>query len=151
MGTENPVLGVNRKAFHNYQILEKFEAGLVLTGTEVKSAKEGRISLKDAYGVVKAGEVWLLNCHISPFSHGNIANHDPLRTRKLLLKKSEIRRLIGRTTERGLTLVPLRMYLKKGRIKCEIALAKGKKVHDKRETERRKTLDREMRQAVRER
>jgi SsrA-binding protein len=144
-------LAVNRQASHNYEFLEKFEAGVVLTGTEVKSAKEGLINLKDAYGAVKDGEVWLLNCHISPFSHGNIANHDPLRTRKLLLNRSEIRRLIGRTTEKGLTLVPTRMYLKKGRIKCELALAKGKKTYDKRETERRKTIDRETRQELSER
>lgn len=142
---------MNRQAFRNYELLERFEAGLVLTGTEVKSAREGRVNLKDAYGVVRAGEVWLLNCHISPFSHGNISNHEPLRPRKLLLKRLEIRRLIGRTTERGLTLVPLRMYLSKGRIKCELALAKGKKMYDKRETERRKTVEREARQAVRER
>ena len=145
------VLAVNRQASYNYQFLEKFEAGLVLTGTEVKSAREGHVSLNDAYGVVRSGEVWLLNCHISPFSHGNIANHDPLRSRKLLLKRSEIRRLIGRTTERGLTLVAVKMYLKKGRIKCEIALAKGKKTYDKREAERTKTIEREARQAVRER
>jgi len=145
------VLAVNRQASHNYEFLERFEAGLVLTGTEVKSAREGRVNLKDAYGLVKSGEVWLLNCHISPFSHGNFANHDPLRTRKLLLNRSEIRRLIGRTTERGLTLVPLKVYLKNGRIKCEIALAKGKKTYDKRETERRKTIEKEARQAVRER
>ena len=147
----SPALAVNRQAFHNYEILEKFEAGLVLTGTEVKSAKDGRINFKDAYGLVKSGEVWLLNCHISPFSHGNISNHDPVRARKLLLKRSEIRRLIGRTTERGLTLVPLRMYVKNGRVKCELALAKGKKTYDKRETERRKTIDKEARQAVAER
>ena len=145
------VLTVNRQASHNYQFLEKFEAGLVLTGTEVKSAREGHVSLNDAYGVVRSGEVWLMNCHISPFSHGNIANHDPLRSRKLLLKRSEIRRLIGRTTERGLTLVAVKMYLKKGHIKCEIALAKGKKTYDKREAERTKTIEREARQAVRER
>jgi SsrA-binding protein len=145
------VLAVNRQASHNYEFLERFEAGLVLTGTEVKSAREGRVNLKDAYGVVRSGEVWLMNCHISPFSHGNISNHEPLRSRKLLLNRAEIRRLVGRTTERGLTLVPLRMYLKKGRIKVEIALAKGKKTYDKRETERRKTIDREARQAVRER
>ena len=100
-------IAVNRQAFHNYELLEKFEAGLVLTGTEIKSAREGRVNLRDAYGLVKSGEVWLLNCHISPYSHGNYANHDPLRTRKLLLRRSEINRLIGRTTERGLTLVPL--------------------------------------------
>ena len=145
-----PVLAVNRPASHNYEFLDKFEAGLVLTGTEVKSAREGRVNLKDAYGVVRAGEVWLMNCHISPFSHGNISNHDPMRPRKLLLNRWEIRKLIGRTTERGLTLVPLKMYLKKGHIKCEIALAKGKKTYDKRETERRKTIDKEARQAVRD-
>jgi SsrA-binding protein len=144
-------IAVNRQAFHNYEILEKFEAGLVLTGTEIKSARDGRVNLKDAYGLVKAGEVWLLNCHISPYSHGNYANHDPERTRKLLLNKSEINRLIGRTTERGLTLVPLRFYLKDGRLKCELALAKGRKVHDKREVSRRKTIEMEAKQAVSER
>ena len=144
-------IAVNRQAFHNYEILEKFEAGLVLTGTEIKSARDGRVNLKDAYGIVKTGEVWLLNCHISPYSHGNYANHDPERTRKLLLKKSEINRLIGRTTERGLTLVPLRFYLKDGRLKCELALAKGRKVHDKREVSRRKTIEKETKQALSER
>jgi SsrA-binding protein len=144
-------ISVNRQAFHNYEILEKFEAGIVLTGTEIKSAREGRVNLKDAYGIVKAGEVWLLNCHISPYSHGNYANHDPLRTRKLLLNRSEINRLIGRTTERGLTLAPLKMYLKGGRLKCELALAKGRKVHDKREVSRQKTIERETRQALNER
>ena len=144
-------IAVNRQASHNYDLLEKFEAGLVLTGTEIKSAREGRVNLKDAYGLVKGGEVWLLNCHISPYSHGNFANHDPLRTRKLLLNRSEINRLIGRTTERGLTLFPLRMYLKDGRLKCEIALAKGRKVHDKREVSRRKTIEKETKQAVSER
>ena len=144
-------IAVNRQAFHNYEIIEKFEAGIVLTGTEIKSAREGRDNLKDAYGIVKAGEVWLLNCHISPYSHGSYANHEPLRTRKLLLKHSEINRLIGRTTERGLTLVPLRVYLKEGRLKCELALAKGRKVHDKREVSRQKTIERETRQELKER
>jgi SsrA-binding protein len=144
-------VAVNRQAFHNYEILEKFEAGIVLTGTEIKSARDGKVNLKDAYGLVKTGEIWLLNCHISPYSHGNYANHDPLRTRKLLLKRSEINRLIGRTTERGLTLVPLRMYLKEGRLKCELALAKGRKVYDKREVARQKTIDRETKQALSER
>ena len=144
-------VAVNRQAFHNYDILEKFEAGLVLTGTEIKSARDGKVNLKDSYGLVQAGEVWLLNCHISPYSHGNYSNHDPLRTRKLLLKRSEINRLIGRTTERGLTLVPLRMYLKEGRLKCELALAKGRKIHDKREVARQKTIDRETKQALSER
>jgi SsrA-binding protein len=144
-------VAVNRQAFHNYQILDKFEAGIVLTGTEIKSAREGRVNLKDAYGLVKAGEVWLLNCHISPYSHGNYSNHEPLRTRKLLLNRSEIRRLIGRTTEKGLTLVPLRVYLKNGKLKCELALAKGRKLHDKREVERKKTIDKETRQAISDR
>jgi SsrA-binding protein len=143
-------IAVNRQAFHNYEIIEKFEAGVVLTGTEIKSARDGKVNLKDAYGLVKTGEVWLLNAHISPYSHGNYANHEPLRTRKLLLRRSEINRLIGRTTERGLTLVPLRMYLKEGRLKCELALAKGRKVHDKREVSRQKTIDRETKQALRE-
>lgn len=124
---------------------------MVLTGTEIKSARDGRVNLKDAYGLVKSGEVWLLNCHISPYSHGNFANHDPLRTRKLLLNRSEIRRLIGKTVEKGLTLVPLRVYLKGGRLKCEIALAKGRKLHDKREVSRQKTIDKEAKQAVSER
>lgn len=144
-------ISVNRQAFHNYELIERFEAGMVLTGTEIKSARDGRVNLKDAYGMVKAGEVWLLNCHISPYSHGNYANHEPLRTRKLLLKRSEIKRLIGRTTEKGLTLVPLRLYLKNGRLKCELALAKGRKVHDKREVSRQKTIDKETRQALKER
>jgi len=144
-------IAVNRAAYHNYEILEKFEAGMVLTGTEIKSAREGRVNLKDSYGIVKSGEVWLLNCHVSPYAHGNYSNHDPLRTRKLLLHGSEIKRLIGRTTEKGLTLVPLKVYLKNGRLKCELALAKGRKVHDKREVERKKTIDRETKQALSER
>jgi len=144
-------VAVNRQAFHNYDIIEKFEAGIVLTGTEIKSAREGKVNLKDSYGLVKAGEIWLLNCHISPYSHGTYANHDPLRTRKLLLRRAEINRLIGRTTERGLTLVPLRLYLKDGRLKCELALAKGRKVHDKREVSRQKTIDKETKQALSER
>src|SRR5437867_1258771 len=124
---------------------------MVLTGTEIKSARECRVNLKDAYGMVKAGEIWLLRCHISPYSHGNYANHDPLRTRKLLMHRSEIKRLIGRTTERGLTLVPLKVYLKDGRLKCELALAKGRKVHDKREVSRKKTIELETKQALSDR
>ena len=144
-------IAVNRQAFHNYEILERLEAGIVLTGTEIKSARDGKVNLKDAYGLVKSGEVWLLNCHISPYSHGNYANHDPLRTRKLLLNRSEIRKLIGKTTEKGLTLIPLKLYLKNGRLKCELALARGRKVHDKREVSRMKTIDKEARQAVSQR
>jgi SsrA-binding protein len=148
---EEKTASLNRQAFHHYHILETFQAGLVLQGTEVKSIREGRINLKDSYGLVKNGEVWLLNCHISPYSHGNRMNHDPLRTRKLLLHRSEIRKLIGKTTERGLTLVPTKIYFQNGRAKCEIALAKGKKLYDKRETEKRKTVERETRQAIKER
>lgn len=151
VATGRKEIAVNRQAFHNYDILERFEAGLVLTGTEIKSAREGRVNLKDAYGMVKGGEVWLLNCHISPYSHGTYANHDPLRTRKMLLNRKEINKLIGRTTERGLTLVPLRLYLKGGRLKCELALAKGRKVYDKREVSRQKTIDKETKQALRDR
>ena len=149
-GDRQPIAS-NRRAFYNYEILDRYEAGLVLTGTEIKSAREGRVNLKDAYGVVKSGEVWLLNCHISPYSHGNRMNHDPLRTRKLLLHRSELRKLIGKTTEKGLTLVPTKIYFHNGRAKCEIALAKGKKLFDKRETEKRKTAEKEARQAVKER
>ena len=141
-------IAVNRQAFHNYAIIERFEAGLVLTGTEIKSARDGRVNLKDSYGMVKAGEVWLLNCHISPYSHGNYANHEPLRTRKMLLRRTEINRLIGRTTERGLTLVPLRMYFKDGRLKCELALAKGKQDWDKRATERTREANKEAKAAI---
>jgi SsrA-binding protein len=141
-------VAVNRQAFHNYEILERLEAGIVLTGTEIKSAREGQVNLKDAYGLVKSGEVWLLNCHISPYSHGNYANHDPLRTRKLLLNRSEIRKLIGRTTEKGLTLIPLRFYFKDGRLKCELGLGRGRKLHDKREVSRLKTIDKEAKQAM---
>jgi len=144
-------IAANRQAFHNYEILERFEAGIVLTGTEIKSAREGRVNLKDAYGMVKSGEVWLLNCHISPYSHGNYANHEPLRTRKLLLRRPEINRLIGRTTERGLTLVPLRMYLKEGRLKCELALAKDEKFTINAKSPARKTIDKETKQALSER
>jgi SsrA-binding protein len=141
----------NRQAFHNYHILETFEAGMVLCGTEVKSIREGKVNLKDSYGLVKNGEVWLLNCHISPYSHGNRMNHDPLRTRKLLLHRNEIRKVLGKTTERGMTLVPLKIYFVQGRAKCQIALAKGKNLYDKRETEKKKTADREARQAIKER
>ena len=139
----------NRAATHNYFLLEKFEAGIVLTGTEVKSAREGKVNLKDAYGLVKDGELWLLNAHISPYQHGNIFNHDPLRTRKLLVHKNELRKLIGKTQQRGLTLIPTHMYFRNRKIKVELALAKGKQLWDKRETERRRTADREAREAIR--
>ena len=141
-------LGVNRQAWHNYHLLERFEAGLVLTGTEVKSARGGRVNMRDSYASLKDGEVWLFNCHISPYSHGNFQNHEPLRARKLLLHRQEIDKLNGKVRERGFTLVPLRVYLKTGRIKVEIALAKGKKEYDKRETIRRREADMEAKQAV---
>jgi SsrA-binding protein len=142
------LFAANKKAFHDYFILDRLEAGLVLLGTEVKSIRESRINLKDSYAVIKQGEGYLLNCHISPYSHGNRENHDPTRPRKLLLHQKEIRKLIGKTQEKGLTLVPLRVYLRRGKIKVELGVARGKKLHDKRETERRKEMDREARVAV---
>jgi SsrA-binding protein len=139
------LIASNKKAYHDYFILDKLEAGMVLLGTEVKAAREGRVNLKDSYAMVKQGEAFLLNCHISPYSHGNRENHEPTRTRKLLLHSKEIRKLVGKTQEKGLTLVPLRVYLKRGKIKIELGVARGKKLIDKRETERRKELDREAR------
>ena len=139
---------VNRAASHNYFLLEKFEAGVALRGTEVKSVRGGRANLKDAYGLVKDGELWLINAHIGPYEHGNIFNHEPLRTRKLLVHKNELHKLIGKTQQKGLTLIPTRMYFKDGRVKIELALAKGKQLWDKRETERRRTADKEAREAV---
>lgn len=139
---------VNRAAGHNYFLLEKFEAGVALRGTEVKSIREGKANLKDAYGIVKDGEAFLLNAHIGPYSHGNISNHDSLRTRKLLLHREELRKLLGKTQQKGLTLIPTRLYFRKGRVKCEIAVAKGKQDWDKRETERRREADREARAAI---
>ena len=142
---EVQVLATNRQAFHDYFIEEKVEAGIALLGTEVKSLREGRANLKDGYAMVRQGEVWLLNCHISPYSHGNLNNHDPLRERKLLLHREEIRRLDRKRRISGLTLVPLRLYVRKGRIKVELGLARGKKLYDKREAIRRRDLDRESR------
>lgn len=139
---------VNRAAAHNYSLLEKFEAGIALQGTEVKSIRRGQANLKDAYGLVKDGELWLLNAHIGPYEHGNIFNHPPTRTRKLLVKKDELRKLTGKTQQRGLTLIPTRLYFKNGRVKVEMALARGKQTWDKRETERRRTADREAREAI---
>src|SRR3990172_1212019 len=143
-------LAVNRQASYLYHLLEKFEAGIELRGTEVKSIREGKANLKESYAVVRRGEVWMLACHVSPYSAGSIYNHDPLRERRLLLTRREIGKLMGKTQEKGLTLIPLRLYLKKNLIKCEIALAKGKKVWDHRETLRRRTIDRETEQDIRE-
>jgi len=139
---------VNRIASHNYFLLEKFECGVILTGTEAKSVRGGLANLKDSYGLVKDGELWLLNAHIGPYEHGNMNNHAPLRTRKLLMHKEEIRKLIGKTQQKGLTLIPVRMYFKNGKVKVELALAKGKQLWDKRETERRRTADKEAREAI---
>ena len=139
---------VNRAASHNYFLLEKYEAGVQLRGTEVKSIRAGQVQLKDAYGLVKDGEAWLLNAHIGPYDHGNIFNHEPTRTRKLLLHREEIRKLIGKTQQKGLTLIPTRVYFRNGRAKCELALARGKQDWDKRETERRRTADKEAREAI---
>jgi SsrA-binding protein len=139
---------VNRSASHNYFLMEKFEAGIALRGTEVKSARAGRANLKDAYGLVKDGELWLINAHIGPYDHGNIFNHEPLRTRKLLIHRSELNKLIGKTLQKGLTLIPTRLYFRNGKLKVEIAVAKGKQNWDKRETERRKTADKEAKEAM---
>ena len=139
---------VNRAASHNYFLSDKFEAGMILTGTEVKSIRRGLANLKDAYGLVKNNELFLLNAHIGPYDHGNIFNHEPLRTRKLLVHAEEIRKLIGKTQQKGMTLIPTRLYFKNGRAKVEMALAKGKQNWDKRETERRRTDERETRAAI---
>jgi SsrA-binding protein len=145
------IVATNREAYFNYHIVETYECGVALTGTEVKSIREGRCNLKDSYGVIREGEAWLLNAHISPYSHGHRDNHEPTRTRKLLLHKAEIERLAGKAQEKGLTLVPTKMYFKNGRVKLELGVAKGKKLYDKRETERRREADREARAAVKER
>lgn len=147
--SDKRVLARNRRARHDYEILETFEAGLALKGTEVKSAREGRVQLKDSYVTVDDGEAWLVGTHISPYSHGNVTNHDPERPRKLLLHQSEIDKIFGRTTIQGQTAIPLEIYLKGNWIKAQIALAKGKKLYDKRETERRKIAQREAEEAMR--
>jgi SsrA-binding protein len=141
----------NRKAFHDYHILETFEAGVALLGTEVKAIREGRVNLRDSFARLEDGEVFLYNVNISPYSHRGYADHEPLRRRKLLLHKDEIRKLIGKTVERGMTLVPLRLYFKKGRVKVAVSLAKGKKEYDKRETIKRRETERETRAAVKSR
>lgn len=125
---------VNRKARHEYLILQSFEAGIALTGTEVKALRQGKANLVDSYASVERGEVWLMSANISAYKQGNINNHEPTRTRKLLLNKSEIRKLIGKVKEKGLTLIPLRLYFKNGKVKVELAVVKGKKVYDKRES-----------------
>ncbi|HEY7049451.1 MAG TPA: SsrA-binding protein SmpB [Jatrophihabitantaceae bacterium] len=142
------VVASNRKARHDYAILDTYEAGIVLTGTEVKSLRAGRASLADSYGSVEDGEVWLRNVHIPEYTEGSWTNHEPRRTRKLLLHRAEILRLIGKTKESGLTLVPLSMYFSDGRVKVELALARGKRSYDKRQDMARRDADREIRRAV---
>jgi SsrA-binding protein len=141
----------NRKAFHDYHLLETFEAGIALLGTEVKAIREGRVNLRDSFARVEDGEVYLYNVNISPYSHRGYADHEPMRRRKLLLHRSEILKLIGKTVEKGMTLVPVRMYFKNGRVKVAISLAKGKKEYDKRETVKRRETERETRAAIKER
>ena len=138
----------NRKAFHDFHLLETFEAGLVLLGTEVKAIREGRVNLRDSFARVEGREVFIYNVHISPYSHRGYADHEPLRRRKLLLHRSEIRKLIGKTVEKGMTLVPTRLYFKDGRVKVAVSIAKGKKDYDKRETIKKRETDRETRAAV---
>lgn len=142
------IVADNRKAFHDFHILERMEAGLVLTGTEIKSARSGKVQLRDSYAEVRDGEAWLINAHISPYTHGNVWNHEPTAKRKLLLHKREIAKLLGNTREKGLSLIPLKMYLKGDRLKVELALAKGKKEHDKREALQAKEQDREAKKAM---
>lgn len=142
------IVAQNRKAGFNYHFLETFEAGLVLTGSEVKSLRDGKASMGDAYAIVKEGEIFLLNCHISPYPPAAGANHDPLRTRKLLLKKAEIAKLLGKMQQKGLTLIPTKLYFKEGRAKAELALAQGKKLFDKRESLKKKEARRTMARAM---
>jgi SsrA-binding protein len=143
-------IATNRRARHDYEILESLEVGLVLRGTEVKSLRGSHVTFKDAYAVVKGNELWLVGCHINPYSHGTDANHDPERDRKLLLHRREISRLTGKIAERGLTLIPLRLYFKGGRAKLEIGLGRGKKLHDKRATLRERDSRREVDRAIRD-
>jgi SsrA-binding protein len=145
------IVADNRKARHDYHILETYEAGVVLVGTEVKAIREGRVNLRDSFARVDDGEIFVFNVHISPYSHRGYAQHDPLRRRKLLLHRSEIRKLVGKTVEKGMTLVPLRMYFRDGRVKLAIGLAKGKRDYDRRETIRRRETEREARAAIKER
>ncbi len=141
----------NRKAFHDFHILETFEAGIVLVGTEVKAIREGSANLRDSFARLEDGQVWLYNVHINPYTHRGYSSHEPTRKRKLLLHRREIRKLIGKVVEKGLTLVPTRLYFQNGHVKVALALAKGKQAHDKRETIKRREADRETRAAVKER
>ena len=146
--SKNRQLASNRRARHDYHILERMEAGISLLGTEVKSVRNGKVQLKDSYIEIREAEAWLIGAHIGPYSHGNRQNHDPERPRKLLLNRREIDRIFGRTTIQGQTCIPLAVYLKGNRIKVEIALAKGKRLYDKRQAEKEKLLDREVREGM---
>ena len=151
MATSGPgikVLSDNRQAGHNYHLLEKYEAGIQLSGTEVKAAKTGKVQLKESYADIVENEAWLVNAHISEYSHGNRENHVPMRRRKLLLHREEIDKLFGKVREKGLSLVPTKMYLKNGKIKLEVAVGRGKKLHDKRAAERAKEQNEEARKAM---
>ena len=142
------LIAANRKARYDYEIEERFEAGLALVGTEVKSCRDGKANLTDAYAVVRSGEAWLMQCHIAPYSHGNRENHDPLRPRKLLLHRGEIEKLHVSVSQDGRTLIPLRLYFKAGRAKVEIAVGRGKKTYDKRQDMAKRSADKRMRQDV---
>jgi len=146
---QDRVVSVNRKAYHDFEILETFEAGITLVGTEVKSIRAGQVNLRDNYAQIDKGEVWVLNLHISPYSHGNVMNHNPMRPRKLLMHKREISRLIGKTQEKGLTLVVTKMYWQRNWLKVELGLARGKKLYDKRHALREKDVKRQIERAVR--
>jgi len=141
----------NKKAFRKYEMLDRFEAGIVLQGTEVKSVREHQVNLEESFARIKRGEMWLENCRISPYSHGNIANHEPVRSRKLLLHRHEINKLLGQTIKKGYTIVPISIYLKDGKVKVELALARGKQGRDKREEAKRKDIEREVEQELKRR
>ncbi len=145
------IITQNKKAFHDYSIEETLEAGILLQGTEVKSLREGKANLKDSYVIVKNGEIFLLNCHISPYSHGNIMNHEPLRTRKLLMHKKEIAKLQDRVAQKGYSLIPLKLYFKNSHVKVEVGLAKGKRQYEKRESIKKREADREIERAMKTR
>jgi len=143
--SQERVVATNRKALHEYFILERYEAGIVLKGTEVKSLRQGSANLQDGYALLRSGELWLVGMHISPFDKGNINNHDPIRDRKLLMHKKELMKITGKTSDKGLTLVPLRVYFKKNIVKVEIGLAQGKKAYDKREAIKKRDVERQLR------
>lgn len=147
---DRKVIATNRKARHDYEVVEKFEAGLVLRGTEVKSLRDGRANLKDSYVIFKEGEAFLFGTHISPYAHGNRENHEPTRTRKLLLHRRQLEKLHGIITQKGLTIVPLQLYFIGGRVKAEIAVVRGRKLHDKREVVKQREAERETRAAIKE-